>query len=210
VTVRRPPHALLVVAALGAAACARPRVALTPVFETDAGAGECAAFTDLACVNFINFQIAEKDDLTPSTECITVDKRLNTLCDITQLMHGAEIFRYDKDARVQIKMWGVRIFPATSCEINPDCPPKSLFYGVTDWIKASDVQGGQLPLRIIEATACGQKEVYRPRGGRDCYSVCDNTEAKCVMHDGCVCLIQDDAGTPQSSGAWERVDAGAD
>jgi len=207
---RRPPLALLVVAALGAAACARPRVALTPVFETDAGLGQCAVFKDLACVNYINFQMEEQGNMTPPTDCITVDKRLETLCDVTDLAHGTEIFSYGKDARIKIRMWGLRVFPATSCEINPECQPKILFTGVTDEVKATDVQGGQLPLHIFEAKGCGAKEVYRPRGGRDCFSVCDFTEAVCEMHDGCVCRLQDDAGTPSSGGAWERVDAGVD
>jgi hypothetical protein len=211
--VRRPPPTLLLVAALGAAACARPKVQITPEFDlrTDAGTSlECAAFADLGCVNFIKFQIAEEGDLTPSTQCITVDKRLNTLCDVTQLEHGSEIFRYDRDARVQIKMWGVRIFPATSCEIIPECPYKSLFYGATEYLKAGEVQGGQLPLRITDAKACGQREVYRPRGSRDCYSVCEYSEPVCELQDGCVCLVQDDAGVPQLGGVWENVDAGVD
>jgi hypothetical protein len=210
--VPRPTRLLLLLALLGAAACQRPRIAITPVFEvvTDAGAQECTAFNDLGCVNFIKFQIAEEGDLTPPTQCITVDKRLNTLCDVTQLEHGTEIFRYDRDARVQIKLWGLRIFPATSCEIVPECPPKSLFYGATDWITAGEVQGGQLPLHVTEAYDCGQKEVYRPRGGRDCYSVCDYSDAVCSMHDGCVCLLQDDAGMPAFGGVWDAVDAGVD
>ena len=208
---RRPLQLLLLVTLVAAAACTRPKVELMPVFALgDGGTLECSTFADLACVNFINFQIAEKDDLTPSTECITVDKRLNTLCDVTQLQHGSEIFRYDKDALVQIKMWGLRIFPATSCEINPECPPKSLFSGVTDWVKASEVRGGQLPIRITDATGCGRKEVYRPRGTRSCESVCDFSEPVCSLQEGCVCLIQDDAGTPQSAGNWERVDGGVD
>ena len=212
----RPRHLLLLVAALaalGTAACERPRIAITPVFElqTDAGAVECAAFKDLACVNFIKFQIAEQGDLTPSTECITVDQRLTTLCDVEELAKGTEIFRHAKDARVQIKMWGLRVFPATSCEIIPECPAKSLFSGATDWIKASEVQGGQLPLHITEATDCGLKEVYQLRGGRDCFTVCDYTEPVCSMHDGCVCLLpQQDAGVPASGGSWKLTDGGID
>jgi hypothetical protein len=209
----RGPALLLVLFALAAAACARPKVQIAPVFElfTDGGVPlECSDFDDLACVNFIKFQIAEKDDLTPPTECITVDRRLETLCDVTQLQHGTEIFRHDKDAFVQIKMWGLRIFPATSCEIIPECPPRPLFSGATDWIKASEVQGGRLPLRITDAVGCGLKEEYRPRGGRDCYTVCGSTEAACEMHDGCVCRVQDDAGVATPGGNWTFADAGTD
>jgi hypothetical protein len=201
----------LLAALVALTGCARPKVQITPVFATDAGVGVCAEFDDLACVNFIKFQIDEEGDLTSPTQCITVDKRLATLCDVTQLEHGAEIFRYDKDARVRVKMWGLRVFPATSCEIVEGCEPKILFSGSSgDYVRASDVPGGQLPLRITRAGACGQKEVFRPRGGRDCYLVCDYNEPVCELQDGCVCLIQDDGGTPSGGGAWERADAGAD
>jgi hypothetical protein len=218
VSVRRLPRLVLLLAALGAAACARPKVQMTTAFDlrTDGGAPlACSDYTDLGCVNFIKFQIKEEGDLTPSTECIQVDKRLDTLCDVTQLQHGTEIFRYDKDARVQIKMWGLRVFPATSCEIIPECPAKGVFEGETDYVRASDLHG-QLPILITKAEDCGRKEVYRPRGTRDCYSVCDYSEPVCALQEGCVCLIQDDGGVsrdaavPSGNGAWELVDAGVD
>lgn len=181
---------LLLFALLGAAACARPQLQLTPVFEvtTDAGVPlECAAFADLACVNFIKFQIEEEGNLTPPTDCITVDQRLTNLCDVAQLARGTEIFRYDLDARVKVKMWGLRVFPATSCEIVPECPPRSLFDGATEEFDLD--RSGDVPLRITFAQGCGAKEVYRPRGGRDCFTVCDFTEPRCELRDGCVCLV---------------------
>jgi hypothetical protein len=211
--VRRPPPTLLLLAALGAAACARPKVQITPEFDlrTDAGTPlECSAFADLGCVNFIKFQIAEQGDLTPPLQCITVDKRLNTLCDLDQLAKGTEIFRYDRDARVQLKLWGLRVFPATSCEIVPDCPPKTLFAGKTEFVTVGELQDGKLPLTITDAKACGRREVYHPRGNRDCYSVCEYSEPVCELQEGCVCLVQDDAGVRSLGGAWENLDAGVD
>ena len=210
---RRPLLLLLLLAPVTLAACARPKVQLTLEFQltTDGGAPlECADFHDLACVNYIKFQIEEQGNLTPPLDCITVDKRLDTLCDLTALQHGTEIFRYEKDATVRIRMWGLRVFPATSCEIMPECQARILFTGVTESVKAGDVPGGKLPLTITSAADCGQKEVYRPRGTRDCHSVCDDTEPVCSLQEGCVCLVQDDAGTPQSAGNWERLDAGTD
>ncbi len=197
---RRAPR-LLVLALVAAAGCARPTVHMTTSFDltTDGGAPrECTEFADLACVNFIKFQIEEEGTLTPPTECITVDKRLTNLCDVSELAHGTEIFRYDRDARVRIKMWGLRVFPATSCEIIPDCPPKSLFDGTSDAITAGEAHG-EVPLHITFAKGCGAKEEYRPRGGRDCYRVCDYTEPVCELRDGCVCLLPDsraDGGAP--------------
>ena len=210
---RRPLLTLLLCAAAALGACARPKVQLTVDFQltTDGGAPlECSTYADLACVNFIKFQIEEDGNLTPPLDCITVDKRLATLCDVTQLEHGSQIFRYDRDARVRIRMWGLRVFPATSCEINPECQPRILFTGVTDWAKAGDVPGGKLPLTITEAHDCGRKEYYEPRGTRTCDSVCQYSPPVCDMHEGCVCLVQDDAGTPRSNGAWEPLDAGVD
>jgi hypothetical protein len=205
---------LLVLCALvGGAACQRPKVTLDPVFElrSDGGMSQgCEQFADLACVNFIKFQIAEENSATPATQCMKVDKRLTTLCDLDEVGNGTEVFRQERGDKVQIKMWGLRVFPATSCEINPECAPKVLFYGATDWMPAGDAPGGLLPLRITGATDCGLKEEYRPRGDRDCYSVCDYTEPVCDMADGCVCALQDDAGVPARAGNWAAVDAGGD
>jgi hypothetical protein len=207
-------HRLLLLGALLAGlGCQRGPVALDPVYEVRADGGaalQCEQFADLACVNFIKFQIAEEGSPTPATQCLKVEKRLTDLCSLDQLATGTEVFRQDRGANVQIKMWGLRVFPATSCEINPECEPKVLFYGATDWLPAGDTVDGVLPLRVTGATSCGAKEEYRPRGNRDCYSVCNYTEPVCTMTAGCVCAIAEDAGVPESGGSWVRVDAGTD
>jgi hypothetical protein len=195
-------RALLLLALLPLAACQRPQVALELVFDvvpdggTDAG---CAAFADLACVNFIKFQL---DSPTMPTQCLKVQKRLTTLCDVRDLATGAELFRPGQDDTVTVKIWGLRVFPATSCEINPECEPKVLFSGQSDAVRAGGVNGGTLPLHITSVAGCGPREEYLPRiGGKECAEVCTNGAPVCVLAEGCVCTVDADAGAPRS-GNW--------
>ena len=199
--------------------CERSEVKLDVEFPVakDAGADAgCAAFADLGCVNYVKFQLSNLAGTHMATECLKVEKRLTTLCDLKSLARGTALFREDRGETVQVKMWGLRVFPATSCEVNPECDARILFSGSSDWVKLGEVAGGSLPLRVTSAQACGPKEVYRPKGDRDCFAVCDYTEPVCDMSDGCVCLMPEtgapDGATSGSfgpdSGVWVLLDAG--
>ena len=216
-------RALLALALL-AAGCSRPQVRLTLGFALgDAGVGECLPANDLACVNYIRFQLSSEDLFT---RCVRVDQRLGTLCDLEQLANGSELFRGSPDDVVSIAIEGLRVFPATSCEQTSECRPRTIFSGGTGPVKLGDAAGGSVPLTITKYTPCGPREEFRQRApGQSCDVVCDTDRGNvpiCELEDGCLCAVvsvvvdagvipdgggADDAGAPLEAGS-APVDAG--
>jgi hypothetical protein len=212
-------RALLVLALLGAG-CSRPQVSLALRFAIDdGGAGECLPADDLACVNFVRFQLsAIGKDLF--SRCIRVEERFATLCDLERLANGGELFRGDPDDVVSIAVEGLRMFPATSCEQTTDCRPRRIFTGGTGVVRLGDVAGGSVPLVIDNYLGCGPREEFRARlPGQSCDLVCDTARGNivsCVVEDGCVCAVVSpsldggagpDAGVPRDA-APAALDAG--
>jgi hypothetical protein len=199
-------RALLVALALAAAAgCDRPQARLRFTYDLRAdggGPGVCEQVTDLGCVNFVRFQLSAKGGTEILTNCVKADQRLTNLCDVEELGRGAELFNRDPDDNVVITMEGLRVFPATTCEITAACPPRELFSGIAGPLRVGDHAGGTIDLTVNRAGACGDPEEFRqPSGTQTCDEVCETflpgNRVVCpppgsgidYVEGGCVCAI---------------------
>lgn len=173
------PRLALAVALL-AAGCRASETQLAIRFE-----GACEAQKDLSCVNYLQFTL--EDEKGFSTECIKATQSLSTLCDVAALADGRELFRSDPDALVRVEVKGMRVFPATSCDVQNACPPRVIFSGVTEERRASDLAGSPFPLTIKLVEPCGAKEQFWP-GATNCAAICGAGNVVCDgISGGCLC-----------------------
>ncbi len=155
---------------------------------SDAGSpGTDAGSDDLGCANFLEFTV--DDGSSFSTRCIKLSKALHGLCDLKDAADGQELFSLSPGSRVRVSVKGLRVFPATSCDVSAACAPRTIFEGTTDWIRIADVAGGAVHLPVALAEPCGAPEVFffKP-AGRTCDSVCtDHAKMVCEIQGGCLC-----------------------
>lgn len=161
---------------------------LTPPID---GGGACNAYTDLACVNYLEFRVLSN----PPAFCVALDVSLNDLCDVEKLANGSDVFKLPPETRLPIAVLGKRVFPAGSCGSNK-CD-KLLFRGETGPGFVRDYIGRTLELTIDMAGSCGKSEnfFFLPDGGT-CVDVCGG-ESKIVCANvggGCLCEADVDGG----------------
>jgi hypothetical protein len=188
-------------------ACARDPVALEVeiLIAGDAGPVPCSTYRDLACVNFISFEVEHDGEIV--SRCVRVAQTLGTICDLPREARGEELFRVDPDDEITITISGLRTYPDTSCQVAGVCPARQLFLGSTGKIRLRDAQDGKIKLPITEAGFCGDQERWVGKGatqtcadscsGED-YVVCDG------VLGGCLCR---DPGTGVPDGGLELEDA---
>src|SRR6185503_1958948 len=105
--------------------------------------GACEAVTDLGCVNYVQFTV--NDSTGFSSHCVKVDKRLDNLCDVAKLADGRELFKLPPETRLPIGLAGMRVFPATGCDLQA-CAPRILFSGETAGGHLGDYAGRDIEL----------------------------------------------------------------
>ena len=92
------------------------------------GAGGCQAQTDLKCVNYLQFSAGNDDGFRSG--CAPIDVVLGNLCDLVQLAEGQELFKLPPETMLPIRVAGIRVFPAISCNAGT-CAAKTIFSGAT-------------------------------------------------------------------------------
>ena len=173
----------MAVLALLACGCRSSEAALEIGFGDDAGT--CAEVTDLSCVNFLRFSVDDGEGF--STHCVRVTQGLASLCELASLADGRELFRLEPDREVEIKVEGLRVFPATSCEAD-GCQRRILFKGQTAKVRIGELAGQSIPLVVSMQEPCGAKEQFFPlRQGQTCAEICGVDLLICGIEDGCLC-----------------------
>jgi hypothetical protein len=176
-----------------AGACKTPETRINLIVPAIDG-GACGTFTDIACVNFLEFRA--RNQTASTSRCVKVDSELTNLCDVAGLPDGRELFKLPPDTPLPIEVQGKRVFPANSCG-SSDCN-KIVFRGTTTDIgRLGDYAGRQLDLTLTMVGACGQSEefFFLPDGGT-CAEVCgraDNIICDGVAQ-GCLCKSGVDGG----------------
>ncbi len=193
---RRVASAALALLAFAAAGCHSPQADLNIMLagdggtcaSPDAGVDDAGApLSDLHCVNFLQFRV--DDGTSFSTYCIKLEKRLETLCDLANVADGRELFKLDPSAGVTISVQGLRVFPATSCDIDAVCPAREIFSGDTGAVRVKDLAGKPVDLPVAMTEPCGAPEVYFPKSSDEsCDSICGTAaKAVCDLSSGCLC-----------------------
>jgi hypothetical protein len=206
--------------AVSLASCQRRQVSI--VLGFDAGVGSCADVKELSCVNFIRFELRTGRDEPGEGQghqyvnCVPLmGTRFETLCDVSTLGMGQELFRRSPDEEVELHIAGLSHFPMTSCENLEACPDRVVFRGRTARVRLGDLIGGSVPLIIHELApgGCGLgRYVIRPQldGGcsdAECESggyrrlVCPVNVSEVPDIDGfCVCEAKVDGGLEEDAG----------
>ena len=182
---RRLLYATAALCAL-ACGCRSSEAAIEIGFGDDAGT--CAGITDLSCVNYLQFSIDDGTGFT--TQCVKVTQVLTSLCDVASLADGRELFRVDPDREVKIKVEGLRVYPATSCNVNAEnpCQRRLMFSGETPRVRIGDLAGQSIPLVVTVSELCRGQEQFFPLGsGETCEMVCGGEKVVCAIQDGCLC-----------------------
>lgn len=157
----------------------------------DAGAGGCQAQTDLKCVNYFQFSAGNDDGFRSG--CTPIQFALGNLCDLVQLAEGQELFKLPPETMLPIRVAGVRVFPAISCNAGT-CPAKTIFSGATleSGAPIGNYAGQVLEIPVTVNMPCGTPEQFflLPEGStctevchRPDLLVCDNVAGGCLCKE---------------------------
>jgi hypothetical protein len=170
-------------AALAGGGCQSRQTALTVTFPD----GGCETVTDLGCVNYLLFTV--NDSTGFSSHCVKVDKRLDNLCDVAALADGHQLFQLSPDTRLPIGLTGMRVFPATGCDLQA-CAPRIIFSGETMSGRLGDYVGRDIPLPLAVRQSCGpSEEFFFLPPGTTCAQLCGSaSQVVCDgIQGGCLC-----------------------
>jgi hypothetical protein len=191
----RPSPVMLAMAPLLAlgGACKTPETRINIVVPPTINGGVCSAFSDIACVNFLEFRV---QNATASTShCVEVETALADLCDVASLPDGRELFKLPPETPLPIEVEGKRVFPATSCGASR-CD-KVVFRGTTTGTgRIGDYVGRTLELTVNEVGGCGESEDFFYLDGGTCAQVCGSqADVLCEgVAMGCLCRPRKDGG----------------
>lgn len=186
---RRAASLALIVSLALAAACSDRQTRIRLTFPTVDG-GTCMDQTNISCVNYLEFTAG--DDVHGfSSDCARVPISLETLCDVGKLAEGQELFKLSPDTRLPIRLSGIRVYPAVSCNAG-ECPAKQIFAGQTDATgTVGDHVGQTLDIPVTLTVPCGVPEqfFFLPPG-TTCAELCGGTDQVVCDHvqGGCLCL----------------------
>jgi hypothetical protein len=169
------------------AACSERQTHLKITFDVP-DAGACDQQTNIKCVNYLEFTAG--DDVSGfSSSCTRVDVSLDTLCDVAKLAEGQELFKLSPDTKLPIRLAGIRVFPAVSCNAG-ECPSKTIFSGATAETGTIDQYAGQtLTIPVTLTQLCGPPEAFffLPAGST-CTDLCGAGNVVCDhVQGGCLC-----------------------
>ena len=132
----------------------------------------CQAQTNLKCVNYFQFSAGNDDGFRSG--CTPIDVVLGNLCDLVQLAEGQELFKLPPETMLPIRVAGVRVFPAISCNAGT-CPAKTIFSGATveSGAPIGNYAGQVLEIPVTVNMPCGEPEQFflLPEGST-CAEVC--------------------------------------
>jgi hypothetical protein len=167
-------------------ACKEREAQLRVTFPEAPDGGTCDAQTSLRCVNYLQFTAGAGGDFV--SHCMKVDVTLDTLCDLTKLADGTELFKLPPETPLPITLQGLRVYPATSCS-SATCAPRLIFAGTTaETGRIGDWAGAVLDIPVTVAQPCGPPEVFYflPPGGT-CAQVCEGEIVCDGVQGGCLC-----------------------
>jgi hypothetical protein len=139
--------------------CKSPQAQITVSFPS-AGDGGCAAQTRVGCVNYLRFTVHDQTGF--NTHCVTVPQgqALTSLCDVADLAQGQELFKLSPDTLLSVKLEGMRVFPATSCEPQESCDPRYIFSGTSQSVRLGDIAGGTLEIPLEMVLPCQSEDFF--------------------------------------------------
>jgi hypothetical protein len=176
----------------GVSGCKTDQAQLDVVIPVIDG-GACSAYTDIACVNYLEFRV--RTATASTSRCVELDFVLADLCDVGRLADGRELFKLPPDTQLPITVEGKRVFPAGSCGSN-QCD-KVIFRGTTGEGRLGDYVGRPLALTLNMVGSCGESEEFflLPDGGT-CAGVCggQNNVLCDQVAGGCLCRPRMDGG----------------
>jgi hypothetical protein len=140
----------------------------------------------VSCVNFLEFKVDNSGEF--STHCIKLTQEILSLCDLKLVADGRELFKIDPNSEVKISVRGLRVFPATSCDVDPTstCQNRVIFAGSTDLVRIGDLVGGLLELPVTVSEPCGPPEQWFEKGDQSCADICDVVVCDGIQ-GGCLC-----------------------
>jgi hypothetical protein len=184
----RSTAALALCAALALPAACNDRQTHLKLTFPATDSGTCQDQTNIACVNYLEFTAG--DDVSGfSSQCTRVGVSLGSLCDVAKLAEGQELFKLAPGTKLPIRISGIRVFPATSCNAG-ECPAKQIFSGATDATGTiGDHVGDTLEIPVTLVQPCGAPEsfFFLPPGST-CEDLCGTGNVVCdQVQGGCLC-----------------------
>jgi hypothetical protein len=205
--------AALVLTAFG---CKQKRGGIVLVYAGDGGTA-CASATNLRCVNYLNFQLTGTGEDDFVIHCVKAPTGLDSMCRLREAGDGTtEVFRRDPDDRVDIEVTGLRVFPAISCQENPDCKHKKIFYGKVRGVRVGDIADRGVELPVTPACPgcepCVLETYWTQLSDDDaCTRTCDKAGgvpvSECTIPGICLCQHESLDGGPSDVRVSSHEDA---